>query len=767
VTVPENSNTRTDAVGNGIAKAFAFDFLCIEARDLGVYVAGVLVAPSQYAISGLGQMQGGTVTFITAPASGVAILMQLEVVAARATDYQNYGDLFAGTVNLDFDRLWLAIKTAYTSLTRALVLGADDVDGAGAYRAKGNRIEGLGVPLEMNDAARKQDIVEALADLSTDGTGQFVVERLADAGNPTNGANMVGYQPATGPATTVHLALRGAEADIDTLQTEMAAAKVDILAASREDLSPQMIDMHFGTLRGVGWGSAEVAGQVVTVTATAPAAAGAILLSVSNGSQLKVDQLICYVATNGLYYPAVIKTISGNNLTLKDPLEAPIAVGGEVHNFYANDAHPNQFGYNTIVDDALRRLDYREQLYTVKRDYQAWTAVGAATVAADTTFSYENPGISEVANRSVKVTAPGVGDGTKSPPVALPGGTYRYSVAVNLGQRVGNFAGGVLLTLTETTSNGEQYGIATQTVTGFNGIRLLQGGFTVRPGSTVSISLTSPYSGGMTFNVGRLAYYRLVGRLGSLDRGKHVLFGDSWFANGLMMQRFQQRLPKAVFVNKGVSGNKITDLVARFGTDVAPENPDFVWFMCGTNDIYAGITATAFEAELNTLKTNFAAIGAQPLFFNCSVGSAFYPIAPGEQLTNSRRYAIRVNYLNQAAQIAGTGSDVRSFSIVATMAVPAGSSVVLGGVPEYTRSTATLRNLFSVATAGMSLRVGYATTLSTTLTDEKVIPSGTAVADVLLNRTNSDSRIVNIVASNGTGAAQTIAVTAEVSWAKD
>lgn len=766
MTVPQQE-TRTTHVGNGVTDLFAYDFLCLAARDLEVIVDGVVIQPSQYTVSNVGQVSGGDVTFLVPPADQAQIVIQLNVVLDRETDYQTNGDLFAKSVNLDFDRIWLAIQQAFSFLTRVPRLGDSDIDGQGAYRAKGNRIQDLGAPVEMNDAARRQDIVEALADLSTDGTGQFVVQRLADAGNPTNGANMVGYQPATGPATTVHLALRGAEADIDTLQTDMAAAKIGLLSASREDLAPLLVDMHFGSLRGVGWGSSEVAGQVVTVTATAASSAGSIALAVSNGSQLKVDQLICYVGPNGMYYPAVIKAISGNNLTLKDPLEAPIAAGANVHNFYANDAHPNQFGYNTLVDDALRRLGYREQLVNVKRDYQAWTAVASGSVAADTTFSYENPGIAEVANRSVKVTAPAVGDGAKSPPVALPGGTYRFSVAVNIGQRVGNFSGGVLLNVIETTSSGETYGVFTETLSGFSGIRLMQGVFTVRPGSTVNVIITTIMTGGVTFNIGRLSYFRILGRLGSLNRGKHVLFGDSWFASGLMLQRFQQRLPDAIFVNKGVSGNKITDLVARFATDVAPEQPDFVWVMCGTNDIYAGITAPAFEAELNTLKTNLATIGAQPIFFNCSVGSAFYPIAPGEQLTNSRRYAIRVNYHNQTVQLAGTGSDVRTFSVAGTVTVPAGSSVVVASTPEPTSSTATLRNLISVAGGALTLRIGYATTIDTTLTDQKSFASGTVQADVLLNRTNSDRRIVNVVASNGGGSPLTITVSAEISWAKD
>jgi len=780
MTISSTSRKAGPFQGNDAATSFPFTFKVFKKEDVRVTITNLagsdsdLVLDSDYSItlnSDQDAAPGGTVVY---PISGVPLRVgyRLTITGAlvntQPTDIQNTGGFYPQVLEDMSDRSTIQIQQLAEDLSRSLKFSVSDpgtnptLPPADIRANKVLGFDAAGIPTVLLPASGDaSEVALALASF---------INSLANDTDPDQGAALVGYPPGT----NVFEALQAAEADIGNLQNDVTqlegdVSRLDALTAAtvRQNLDPVAIDMHFGTLRGVGWGSSEVAGQVVNVTATVASAAGSIALAVSNGAQLKVDQLICYVSTNAQYYPAVIKAISGNNLTLKDPLEAPVAVGGQVYNFYANDAHPNQYGYNTLVDDALRRLGYREQLVNVKRDYQAWTAVASGSVAADTSFSYENPGISEVANRSVRVTAPGVGDGAKSPPVALPGGTYRFSVAVNFGQRVGGFSSGVLLNVIETTSSGETYGVFTETLTGFNGIRLMQGVFTVRPGSTVNITITTVMTGGVTFNIGRLSYFRILGRLGSLNRGKHVLFGDSWFASGLMMQRFQQRLPNATFVNKGVSGNKITDLVARFTTDVVPEQPDFVWVMCGTNDIYAGITAAAFEAELNTLKTNFAAIGAQPIFFNCSVGSAFYPIAPGEQLTNSRRYAIRVNYLNQTVQLGGPGSDVRTFPISATVTVPAGSSVVVGSTPEPTSSTATLRNLISVSGGALTLRIGYATTIDTTLTDQKSFASGTLQADVLLNRTNSDRRIVNVVASNGGGSPLTITVSAEISWAKD
>lgn len=191
MTVPAQNNPRTVAVGNGIATQFSFGFLCVEARDLIVTVDDIPVPGSQYTVAGLGQHQGGSVTFASAPASGVQIVMALEVVLSRSTDYQDNGDLFAQTVNLDFDRIWLALQSTNWGLGRALRLGFFDIDGQGAYRARQNRIQDLADPIYGQDAANRQWVQQQIADLATDGSGQVVLDMLADGSSSDLGSGLI------------------------------------------------------------------------------------------------------------------------------------------------------------------------------------------------------------------------------------------------------------------------------------------------------------------------------------------------------------------------------------------------------------------------------------------------------------------------------------------------------------------------------------------------------------------------------------------------
>ncbi len=140
-------------VGNGVTTEFAVGFLCLEGQDLAVYLNGVKASPLTYTVANLNADTGGTVTFNMAPGVGVAIFFNLEVVAERDIDYKDLGDLFAETLNFDFDRIWLAIQSAFGGLARALRLGPTDVDGAGSYRANQNRIQ------DVRDAEADQDAV--------------------------------------------------------------------------------------------------------------------------------------------------------------------------------------------------------------------------------------------------------------------------------------------------------------------------------------------------------------------------------------------------------------------------------------------------------------------------------------------------------------------------------------------------------------------------------------------------------------------------------
>ncbi|EPP0720953.1 MAG: phage tail fiber protein [Klebsiella pneumoniae] len=136
---------------NGQTTVFTYEFYIISASDLEVSINGSVVT-SGYTVSGIGNKDGGDITFLTPPVSGAVVMLERVVPTYRLTDYQDNGDLLADTVNKDFDRIWMAIQRAFIDLGFALTrpfLG-------GPFNAKCYRIENLGSPINDYDAATKE-----------------------------------------------------------------------------------------------------------------------------------------------------------------------------------------------------------------------------------------------------------------------------------------------------------------------------------------------------------------------------------------------------------------------------------------------------------------------------------------------------------------------------------------------------------------------------------------------------------------------------------
>ncbi len=166
--VPEGP-TEKRYTANGVTKIFTIPFLLLAATDLDVFLDGVEVS-SGFTITGVGNPTS-TITFTTAPVSLTEILLQLNVPFERLNDYQENGDFLSATVNRDFDRIWQALKQLLRFSSRALSLGVFDVDGFGAYRAKGNRISGLADPIDGQDATTKHAVEMYVGGLIQAGQG--------------------------------------------------------------------------------------------------------------------------------------------------------------------------------------------------------------------------------------------------------------------------------------------------------------------------------------------------------------------------------------------------------------------------------------------------------------------------------------------------------------------------------------------------------------------------------------------------------------------
>ncbi|MCL2899790.1 phage tail fiber domain-containing protein [Brenneria tiliae] len=135
---------------NGVTTVFPYEFYLLQSDDLAVYIDGEQISTG-FTVSGVGIVNGGEVTFLTPPAAGGIIMLERVIPATRTTEYQNNGDLLAGTVNKDFDRLWMAIKQAFVNfgfvLTRPI--------SGGPFNAHGFRIENLGDPINNQDGTTK------------------------------------------------------------------------------------------------------------------------------------------------------------------------------------------------------------------------------------------------------------------------------------------------------------------------------------------------------------------------------------------------------------------------------------------------------------------------------------------------------------------------------------------------------------------------------------------------------------------------------------
>ena len=92
-----------------------------------------------------------------------------------------------------------------------------------------------------------------------------------------------------------------------------------------------------------------------------------------------------------------------------------------------------------------------------------------------------------------------------------------------------------------------------------------------------------------------------------------VWLGDSWTAEAIIEfeAELDARLGDTTVVNAGIPGNRLSQMIARFATDVAPHNPDVVVLEYGVNDVYAQLTANQMATELQQAVMLCQAIGAR------------------------------------------------------------------------------------------------------------------------------------------------------------
>ena len=120
---------------NGVATVYAIPFLLLDAADLQITLNGVPVTTG-FTLAGIGD-PSSSCTFTIAPTGD--LLFQMVMTFQRLADYQMNGDFLSGTVNRDYDRLWLAIKQVSRDNTRGLTVSLLEPEGIPPLPAKAAR----------------------------------------------------------------------------------------------------------------------------------------------------------------------------------------------------------------------------------------------------------------------------------------------------------------------------------------------------------------------------------------------------------------------------------------------------------------------------------------------------------------------------------------------------------------------------------------------------------------------------------------------------
>ena len=119
---------RIQYVADGSLTTYSFPFAIFKAVDLKVYLNDTLQASSAYSVNINEQTSAGSVTFNSAPASGITVTLMRDLTIARTTDFQEGSPLRADVLNDELDFQIACQQQIADTLNRSMALPAYAVD---------------------------------------------------------------------------------------------------------------------------------------------------------------------------------------------------------------------------------------------------------------------------------------------------------------------------------------------------------------------------------------------------------------------------------------------------------------------------------------------------------------------------------------------------------------------------------------------------------------------------------------------------------------
>ena len=118
---------RVQYVGDGTRSQFFFPFPVFLAENLEVYLGSVRQTTG-FVARGVGESDGGSVTFASPPASGVLVTLRRNLAIQRLTDFQDSGQFRAKVLNDELDHLTATVQQLDAEAGRTIRLNPTDSD---------------------------------------------------------------------------------------------------------------------------------------------------------------------------------------------------------------------------------------------------------------------------------------------------------------------------------------------------------------------------------------------------------------------------------------------------------------------------------------------------------------------------------------------------------------------------------------------------------------------------------------------------------------
>lgn len=136
------ATTSIQFLGDGVRTEFQFPFGIFSADNVEVYVDAEKLS-SGYTVSGVGESDGGSVSFLDAPASAAVITIRRSLSIERVTDFQESSELRAAALNKDLDYLTACVQQINGDLSRCISLTPTDVGASLTLPPKSSRSDKL------------------------------------------------------------------------------------------------------------------------------------------------------------------------------------------------------------------------------------------------------------------------------------------------------------------------------------------------------------------------------------------------------------------------------------------------------------------------------------------------------------------------------------------------------------------------------------------------------------------------------------------------